>query len=131
MRLILMATRNSNSVNLSGTIAKIVPNGQISILLAHKEEYQKDGEFREKTSFVWVRSTAKVFNGSYQVGDFITVRGKLNGGQYQDNKGVWQNNLSVFAFEISNGQEDEEIEALPTPDPEDLTVPGGSGEIQF
>jgi Single-strand binding protein family len=115
-----MANRDANSVYFSGTIAKIVPNGQISILLAHKEEYEKDGEKREKTNFVWVRATAKVFNGSHKVGDFITVRGKLNGGQYQDGKGVWQNNLSIFAFEISNGEEDEEVEALPTPDADDI-----------
>lgn len=126
-----MANRNSNSVYFSGTIKKIVPNGQISILLAHTEEYEKDGETREKTNFVWVRATAKVFNGSYKAGDFITVRGKLNGGQYQDNKGAWQNNLSIFAFEISNGDEDEEIEALPVPDPEDLTGVSGTDDIKF
>jgi single-stranded DNA-binding protein len=127
-----MANRNSNSVNFSGTIAKIVANGKISLLLAHKEEYEKDGATKEKTDYVWVRTTSKVFPPStFKVGDLVVVRGKLSGGQYQDEKGAWQNNLSIFAFSITSGEEDEEIEALPTPDPEDLTVSSGSGDIKF
>jgi single-stranded DNA-binding protein len=132
MRISLMATRNLNSVSFSGNIAKIIANGKISILLAHKEEFEKDGEKREKTDFVWVRTTSKVFPPStFKVGDLVVVRGKLSGGQYQDERGNWQNNLSIFAFSITSGEEDEENEALPTPDPEDLTVPSGSGDIKF
>lgn len=78
-----------NKVSVTGNIAKIISNGQVSLLIARHEEYWINDEVKEKTDFMWVKTSQKVFEKhTFQVGDLIEARGKLSGGQYQDKQGV-------------------------------------------
>jgi Single-strand binding protein family len=109
-----------NKVTVTGNISSITnKNSVFSILIACHEEYQQNSETKQKTNFMWVKTTQKVFEKHpFKVGDLIEARGKLSGGQYKDKDDRWQNNLHVFAFSLSPYREQEanEDEALPTPD---------------
>jgi hypothetical protein len=109
-----------NKVTITGNISTILKKEIISILIARHEEYEHNGEMKEKTDFIWVKTTQKVFaKHPFQVGNLIEARGKLSGGQYRDKENNWQNNLCVFAFSLSPYKEEEESEEEALPHPED------------